>query len=130
VYYYKNHCFPNGLSNACVNAIADASILICCGYLPDEKIVSMMKNVPLTFIGDNKTIYRKDDDDVDGHLVNMLHATPSLFESYIRFDYPQLYRYWVAEDIEENNVANFKVTKHSSLQDLYDTSVRTVRTAV
>lgn len=121
LYYFKNQLFPNFIDNECIEAISKASILFCCGYMPNEKIIEMMKPGPITFIGDNKTIYRYDEGEDESKLVRILDITPRIFESYTRFDIPKIYKWWEGEIVEECDVTNFKVTKHSSLQELYDT---------
>jgi hypothetical protein len=121
LYYYKNQRFPHAVDGGCIEAISKASILICCGYMPNEKIIDMMKPGPITFIGDNKTVYRYDGNEDDSQLVKVLNGAPKIFETYMRFDIPKTYKWWDSEIVEEWEVANFKVTNHSSLQELYDT---------
>ena len=121
LYYYKNQRFPYAVDPECVSAISKASILFCCGYIPCEKILEMMKPGPITFIGDNKTEYNYDEEEDESQLVKILNETPKIFETYMRFDIPKLYKWWDGEIVEEWHVANFKVANYSSLQELYDT---------
>lgn len=120
LYYYKNQRFPHAVDGGCIAAISKASILFCCGYMPSEQILEMMKPGPITFIGDNKTVYRYDEGEDDSNLVKILKEEPKIFETYMRFDIPKTYKWWDGEIVEEWYVANFKVTNHSSLQELYD----------
>jgi hypothetical protein len=122
MYYFKNQRFPHSVDYDCIEAISKASILFCCGYMPNEKIIDMMKPGPITFIGDNKTVYRYAEGEDDSNLVKILNDCPKIFESFIRFDIPKTYKWWANEVVEEWHVANFKVTNYSSLQELYNTS--------
>jgi hypothetical protein len=117
VYYYKNNRFPNELDRDCLLDIKNASVLICCGHHPNEKIIDMMSGGPMLFIGDNKTYYNCDKGD-ESSLIRKIIETPALFEEYIRFDYPPLFDYYNDNMVEESCITTFKVTKYSSLQDM------------
>jgi hypothetical protein len=120
VKYYMNCCFPHNLSQNLLKNIQMANVLICCGYCPHVNILSLMNPCPKTFIGDNKTCYDIPEGDENYITVDrILNANPSLMKEYIRFDYPQDYKYWEYEYIEEAYIGQFVITSHKTLADLY-----------
>jgi len=99
--YYINNCFPHAIDADCRAFISTASVLICCGHIPNPLILTLMKAGPKIFIGDNKTCYSGYDD--ESEMIKRIQQEPSIFEQYIRFDY------------QEREVS---VTQHLSIQDL------------
>lgn len=102
--YYTKNCFPQALDADCRALITTASVLICCGHIPNPLILSAMKSGPKIFIGDNKTCYNWADGDYYTELVKRIYNDPSTFEQYIKFD--------------RSSVWATSVTRHSSLQEL------------
>ena len=104
VFYYINNCFPH-IDASCKDLVGTASVLICCGHIPNPLILTYMKRGPKIFIGDTKTGYTWSDGDDDDELVKHIEHDSSLFEQYIKF----------ASSYEEPAA---QVTHHQSIQDL------------
>lgn len=116
--YFMNVPFPHNLSDLLLKEISNANILICCGYLPSDVLIGLMKSGPKIFIGDNKTIYNDDGEDYRS-VAGLLLDNPSLMSEYIRWDYSKGYPYYENFNIEENHVTRFIVTTYKSLQELF-----------
>lgn len=105
LYYFKNQAFPN-VSEECAAAISTASALICCRDV-DLSILKMMKSLD-RFIGNSTMNY------AEGELCAFLYENPQTFAEYIRFQFPR--------DVDTDIVPEYLVTRHASLQDLYETT--------
>lgn len=113
--YFMSVCFPNNLSDLLLQEISRADTLICCGYLPGETILDLMKPGPKIFIGNDITCYN---DDSVRTVAGALKENSALMSEYIRIDFTKGYPYWEESNIEENHVARFNVTIYKTLQDM------------
>ena len=114
VLYFMNTNFPTGLTQLAKDYIKQASVLICCGYNPNKVILDLMKLGPKIFIGDNKTKYISDEENV----CNSLYKNNNLIKEFIRFDIPKNYSYWEPLYVEEVHMTNFRITTYDSLKSL------------
>lgn len=107
--YYMNCCFPRELSAPLLRDIKTADTLICCGHVPSEILIRLMKDGPKTFIGNNITCY-KNDNETYWTVDQALRENPDLFHQYIRFD--------VEETDEGYDVSRAPITFYKNLQEL------------
>ena len=113
ILYYSECNFPL-ITEALSDEIKQASILICCGHVPDSKILDLMKPGPKQFIGDNKTIYKYHD---INSVSNTLLTNPHTMTEYYKINIPKGYPYWEEFYVEESHASRFPITTYSSLQD-------------
>lgn len=112
VFYYTNNCFPQALDADCRALITTASVLICCGFVPNPLILTTMKSGPKTFITDNNTCW--EEGDYYTELVKRIQQEPSIFENYIMFE-----RHHEEKSLDPDCSMKAKtVTQHSSIQEL------------
>jgi hypothetical protein len=123
VKYFMSVCFPFVENKELLAAISEANTLICCGYHPSGKLLTMMKPGPKVFIGNNTTVYSCEDElDEFPTVLSIIRSNPSVISKFIRFDIPNNgYKYWENFYIESQHVARFPVSEYKSLEEFIKT---------